>query len=177
MVPRKTSSNSKAPGTRGSGRRTWGRAQDDERGDPYRLKEKPSEPAVCDGCGVIHQHGRWQWGETVSGAHRLTCPACRRIKDDVPAGVVSLSGKFLLQHHDEIMHIIKAQEQAENTEHPMNRIMDIEAEKADTITVRTTDVHLPRRIGESIERACHGTLAEHFDEDGYFVRVNWHRDE
>ena len=37
----------------------------------------------------------------------------------------------------------------------------------------TTDIHLPRRIGEAVKRAFHGTLDEHFDEGGYFVRVNW----
>jgi hypothetical protein len=36
----------------------------------------------------------------------------------------------------------------------------------------TTDIHLPRRIGEAVGRAFHGNLNEDFDEGGYFVRVN-----
>lgn len=177
MTQRNTPKKPSSLGTRDSGRRVWGRAQQAD-GDPYRLKAKPSEPAVCSGCGAVYHHGRWQWGEAAKDAHQLTCPACHRIEDDVPAGVVTLSGKFLQQHGDEIMHLIKAQEHAENSEHPLNRVMDIERdEKAGTTTVRTTDVHLPRRIGDAIRSAYRGTLAEHFDEDGYFVRVNWHRDD
>ena len=55
---------------------------------------------------------------------------------------------------------------------PLNRIMTIE-EDAESITINTTDIHLPRRIGETIKRAFHGKLEAHFEEDGYFVRVNW----
>lgn len=39
--------------------------------------------------------------------------------------------------------------------------------------ITTTDIHLPRRIGEAVKRAYHGNLKEHFEEDGYFVRVDW----
>ena len=41
------------------------------------------------------------------------------------------------------------------------------------IVIQTTDIHLPRRIGEAAERAFHGSLEEQFDERGYFVRVDW----
>jgi hypothetical protein len=39
--------------------------------------------------------------------------------------------------------------------------------------ISTTDIHLPRRIGEALKRAFHGELDMHFDEAGYFVRVDW----
>ena len=64
------------------------------------------------------------------------------------------------------------QEEAEKSEHPLNRIIKID-EDADGIVINTTDIHLPRRIGEAVERAFHGSLNENFDEGGYFVRVNW----
>ena len=41
------------------------------------------------------------------------------------------------------------------------------------IVINTTDIHLPRRIGEAVTRAFHGEIEAHFEEDGYFVRVNW----
>lgn len=37
--------------------------------------------------------------------------------------------------------------------------------------MNTTDIHLPRRVGEAVERAYSGTLKTHFDEGNYFVRV------
>ena len=68
--------------------------------------------------------------------------------------------------------LARHQEEVEKREHPLNRIMSIE-EDAESITIATTDIHLPRRIGETVRRAFHGKLDAHFEEDGYFVRVNW----
>ena len=45
------------------------------------------------------------------------------------------------------------------------------------ITVTTTDIHLPRRIGEALTSAFEGKLDLTYDEDGYFLRVGWHRDD
>jgi len=69
-----------------SDRRIFGRAQEDHIHDPYQVKHKPHEPAVCDGCGAIYHQGRWQWGAaSPEGAHRaIARPAgelpmhCRR---------------------------------------------------------------------------------------------------
>ena len=155
-----------------SGRRIFGRAQDDPRQDPYQLRHKPKEPAVCFGCGAIYHRGRWQWGAKPEGAHDADCPACRRIADAMPAGVVTLHGPAALAHKDEIIGLAKNEEKAEHAEHALNRIMSIsEAENA--IEIRTTDIHLPRRLGEAVKRAFHGEVAMHFDEAGYFVRVDW----
>jgi hypothetical protein len=41
--------------------------------------------------------------------------------------------------------------------------------------IKTTDVHLPRRIGDAMHRAFHGNLELKYDEGNYFVRVNWER--
>jgi hypothetical protein len=71
-----------------------------------------------------------------------------------------------------MIHLVRHQEEAEKPEHPLNRIISV-VEDAEGIVVNTTDIHLPRRIGEAIKRAFHGSLEENFDEDAYFVRINW----
>lgn len=43
------------------------------------------------------------------------------------------------------------------------------------LVIKTTDIHLPRRIGEAMHRAFHGELHVHYDEENYFVRVEWWR--
>jgi hypothetical protein len=68
--------------------------------------------------------------------------------------------------------LARHQEEAEKGEHPLNRIINID-EDADGIVINTTDIHLPRRIGEAVERAFRGSLIEDFDQGGYFVRVKW----
>ncbi len=42
--------------------------------------------------------------------------------------------------------------------------------------VSTTDIHLPRRIGEALKRAYDGMLELDYDEDGYFLRASWTRE-
>jgi hypothetical protein len=157
------------------GRRRWGRAQYDRILDPYKMTHKSHGPAVCTQCGAVYVHGRWQWGERPEEAAATICQACHRINDHYPAGIVTLAGPLVASHRDEITRLVRHQEQIEKPEHPLNRIISVEQEGPDRLVVETTDIHLPRRIGEAMARAYKGELTEHFDEGGYFVRVNWNR--
>jgi hypothetical protein len=67
-------------------------------------------------------------------------------------------------------------ERAERIEHCQNRIMTIEEAAHDELVITTTDIHLPRLIGETIRRAFHGDLRIHYDEMNYFVRAEWRGD-
>ena len=166
----KSSRQSPQPGQ--AGRRIAGRAQRDHILDPYQAQLKLREPTICRQCGAVYHHGRWQWGPPPSGAHEDLCPACRRINDRFPAGTVTLHGDIVRQRKDEIIGLARNEESAEKGEHPLNRIVDI-GETNEGLVISTTDIHLPRRIGEALKRAHHGELTMHFDEGGYFVRVDW----
>jgi hypothetical protein len=159
-----------------AGSRHAGRAQQDHIIDPYKLPGKPKEPAVCPQCHAVFHRGRWQWTTPPAGAQELLCQACHRINDHYPAGVVTLTGPSVAAHADEMIRLIRHEEEAERPEHPLNRIMSIEREAADRVVISTTDIHLPRRIGDALRRTYHGVVKEHFDEGGYFVRINWQRD-
>jgi hypothetical protein len=86
---------------------------------------------------------------------------------------VTLHGDIARKLKDEVIGLARNEEAAEKGEHPLNRIVDI-GETHEGLVISTTDIHLPRRIGEALKRAFHGELAMHFDEAGYFVRVDWH---
>ena len=159
-----------------AGRRKSGRAQKDPIQDPYHAKAKHSGPGECPQCDAVYVQGRWQWGLAPKGADSVLCPACRRIIDRVPAGIVTLTGASVRTHGKEMIRLARHQEETEKKEHALNRIIAIDEEAPDKVVITTTDIHLPRRIGETIERAYHGKLKEDFDEDGYFVRVDWHND-
>jgi hypothetical protein len=45
----------------------------------------------------------------------------------------------------------------------------------DRVTITTTDLHLPRRIGEALHRAHDGELTIDHEKQAYLVRVSWSR--
>ena len=158
-----------------STRRISGRAQQDHILDPYQRQKKLHEGTVCPQCGAVYRDGRWRWVAGAEGAVEELCAACHRINDEYPAGIVTLRGDFAREHKEEMIHLARHQEEAEKKEHPLNRIISIE-EDAQGVVINTTDIHLPRRIGEAVKRAFHGEIEENFEKDGYFVRVNWTRE-
>jgi hypothetical protein len=91
----------------------------------------------------------------------------------MPAGIVTVHGDFAKRHKAEMMGLMRNEAAAENGEHPLNRIIDI-AETEEGLTVNTTDIHLPRRLGEALQAAFKGSLDMHFDDEAYIARIDWH---
>ena len=153
-----------------SGRRIAGRAQRDHILDPYQAQQKLREPTACRQCGAVYHRGRWQWSAKPEGAHEALCPACRRINEHLPAGIVTVGVDLAVQYRDEIIALARHAEAAEKPEHPMNRIAAIE-ETEEGLVISTTDIHLPRRIGDAVKNACRAKVDVQFDPENYFVRV------
>jgi hypothetical protein len=158
------------PQRRGAGRRIAGRAQQDHILDPYQRQQKLHEGTFCPQCGAVYHSGRWQWMAKTEAAREELCAACRRIADKFPAGIVTLKGPFDAERKEELIRLARHEEEAEKQEHPLNRIMSIEQDEQ-AVVINTTDIHLPRRIGEAVKRAFHGDFEADFDKDVYFVRV------
>ncbi len=140
--------------------------------DTYKMRGKLPEPTVCPQCGALFRKGRWAWGPRPARAHEELCPACHRIRDNYPAGILDLSGPFLEGHKEEILHAVRNQEEQAKQEHPLCRIIKIE-EKEEGIVITTTDTHLPRRIGEALWHAYHGELDLHYGQDPRLIRMSW----
>lgn len=142
--------------------------------DTYRNRGKISKSAVCSECGAVYRNSRWTWGDKPSDAHEELCAACHRITDRCPAGILTLSGSFLREHRAEIINLIHNEEKKEKGEHPLHRVMGID-EGDEEIVITTTDIHLPRRIGEALHSAYGGELNFHYRKESYFLRINWKR--
>ena len=142
--------------------------------DAYGLRGKLSDPTACEVCGALYRDGRWLWGSPPADAARTRCPACRRIEDNYPAGIVSLSGAFVGAHAEEIEHLARHVEEREKKEHALKRIMALKSED-DTIVVTVTDEHLARGIGEAVKHAYQGELDYRFSEAENVLRVEWKR--
>ncbi|MFO0707784.1 MAG: BCAM0308 family protein [Nitrospira sp.] len=144
----------------------------ENRNDSYKQTGKLIEPTVCSGCNAVFHKGRWSWATPPVGAHETLCPACHRVKDKYPKGILTIKGTFADQQSEQVMGVIKNAETKENKEHPLARIMSIDR-KPEGLVVSTTDSHLPRQIGEALKHAYHGELDLHYGKDEDLLRVTW----
>lgn len=149
--------------------------------DPYREVASLPEPALCSRCGAVWRKGKWsRSADTLrdvlrwSKPHPAVCPACRRIQDSYPGGVVSLQGSFLTTHRQEILNRVRNEEAAARK--PLDRIMTIEEGRRSGLVVHTTSERLARRIGRAVQKAYGGTLQVRFAPEEKLVRVTWRRD-
>ena len=84
--------------------------------DPYNPRKGPLDVGVCPECHAISRKKRWYLDEAEyvalvrTGAVMRRCPACRKIADGFPSGVVTLRGEFLRTHRDEILTIVRNEE-------------------------------------------------------------------
>lgn len=120
--------------------------------------------------------GRWQWGDAPADATAHRCPACNRIHDRVPAGILTLGGTFYQTHREEIDHLVHNLEAKEKAEHPLERIMDIETtEEGSQTVINLTSIHLTKGIGEALHHAYQGQFEFQFAEEDGVMRAAWTR--
>jgi hypothetical protein len=143
--------------------------------DLYGLQGKLADPSACPRCGAAYVEGRWSWKPAPLEAARVDCPACRRIADGYPAGIVTIAGEFARAHRAEIESRLRHVEESERNEHPLKRIMAIEADGGD-LRVTTTDARLARSFGSALRRAFHGKLEQPRPDDQGPARIRWTRD-
>jgi len=144
--------------------------------DVYQEKGGVKGAVYCS-CGAVFSNKRWHHTDTGPGQHEgdeIICPACRRIADHNPAGIVILSGDFLAEHESEIHNLINNTAQSAAIKNPLGRVMDISTDR-DGITVTTTDVKLAQKIGRDVFKAHGGQLHFIWSHAEAPVRVTWFR--
>lgn len=147
---------------------------DQARIDPYQSRKKLPDPTRCPTCKAVFLKGRWTWQTVPEPVNEELCPACRRIQERVPAGVLNLSGDFLASHRVEIENLIQNVEALEKERHPLERLMATRANE-DGLRVETTGVHIARRIGDALKDAYQGDLDIEYLDGQYKVRIDWRR--
>jgi NMD protein affecting ribosome stability and mRNA decay len=153
----------------------------DRTNDSYIPRKGSPEAGVCPDCHAISRKKRWYVDEAEyevlarSGAPLRRCPACRKIADGFPSGVVTLRGRFLQIHRDEILTVAQNEERRARGINPLERIMSLR-EGDDGMEILTTDEKLAQRIGREIRKAFRGTVDYKWSEDASLLRVTWVRD-
>ena len=150
--------------------------------DPYLMDMPPDEVAICRECHAVYANGLWKLEEQakkdLDNAKKTTdtlCPACKKTRDRMPGGIVTLSGGFLDQHEDEIVGLINHENEGAMSINPLERIMDTERRDSE-ITILTTNEKLAQRIGRAVHKAYGGEVEYKWSKGTKLARVNWHRD-
>jgi len=144
--------------------------------DPFVETRKPKEHSCCPHCGATVHQGRWSWHQALERAAALTCPACRRIAERLPAGELKLSGPFLAEHHDEVMQLLLHNEQRYRSEHPLERLMWIESNDLSGATlIAFSGHHITRGLAQRLQDAYGGCLSGDNVPPGSMLQLHWHR--
>lgn len=151
--------------------------------DPYIPKKSAPSVSVCPDCRAICRNKRWFMDETEYKALtrkgavpvRRRCPACRKIADGFPAGLVTLRGGFIREHRQEILNLVRNEEKRAMGINPLGRILHLK-ESEDGLEVATTGEKLAQRIGREVHKACSGTVEYKWSEDSKLLRVHWERE-
>ena len=144
--------------------------------DVYLEKAKIHEPTLCTECGSLYIKGRWTWEKTNKELYKSTCPACKRIADNYPAGTIEIGGSFFNEHKSEITNLIRNIEKQEKSEHALERIIRTKIIRGKMV-VTTTGIHLARRIGEALSRSYKGDFSFQYLDADKGIRVHWERNE
>lgn len=150
--------------------------------DAYWNKAQPKDHSYCKKCHAIFHNKHWFFDEPKLKAlkadgkrHEVVCPACQKIQDRFASGTVRLSGEFLKGHREEILNLVKNEEQRAMGMNPLERIIQISS-RGREIEVTTTHEKLAQRIGKSLHRAFSGEVDYRWSRGEKMARVNWSRD-
>ncbi|WP_305045811.1 BCAM0308 family protein [Geoalkalibacter sp.] len=149
--------------------------------DPYVPEAGLREPAICESCNALYRNRRWQMdaeGAAAESANpqvqRVTCPACQKIAERYAEGVVTLRGRYLWEHEEEIRNILRNEENRAMAKNPLQRIMRMERE-GDELIIETTEEKLAEHLGRALHSAHQGELSVTWSKEHSLCRVNWER--
>ncbi len=142
----------------------------------YQARGGMSGEVRC-GCGAILLNKSWHQGTPHASDAEQTatvCPACQRIADHNPAGIVTLSGRFLSEHQPEIDQLLMTLTEHEAARNPLCRVMERCSDTGST-TITTTNTQLAQKIGRTLFKTYGGDLHYRWGHGEELVRVAWTR--
>jgi NMD protein affecting ribosome stability and mRNA decay len=149
--------------------------------DPYLPKGGSHDMAECKHCQSIYHNKRWYRKEgfdthkmSLSSTRMVICPACQKIKDNFPGGIVTLTGDFLQEHKKDILNLIRNEEERARDVNPLERIIKINNDSKKT-EISTTNEKLAQRIGRKIKKAFSGEVEYKWSQGTKLLRVVWSR--
>ena len=140
------------------------------------------DDTVCTRCGAVVQNQHWTLDEARrdlivaagSPVNSVVCPGCKITVERNPRGILKLAGDYWPQHRDDILNLVRNEENAGMRDNPLERVIDIR-EEAGCLIIETTREKLAQRIGRAVHSAHKGELEYQWPDGDRLVRVNWER--
>ena len=138
---------------------------------------------VCPKCGAIWDGDRWVpepeeklLAEFSRKQHCAElCPGDLRLEKRQVEGVVTLKGKFLASHRDDINNLVARVARDGRRRNVAARVFQT-VEENESLLIETTDEHLAERMGKEVVKAFKGDLEIKWQKKDTFARVTWQRD-
>ena len=129
---------------------------------------------VCTECHAVFDGRKWNSDPQLSRhdadrSEKTLCTACKRVRDKVALGTVYLDGEVLTSRTDEIIRMIRRQEEIERDRNYSSRILDINR-KGRKMTVRTVNSKLAIHIARQFKKAFKGRIEIFKDTPGHRPR-------
>jgi NMD protein affecting ribosome stability and mRNA decay len=110
---------------------------------------------------------------TAATTRKALCPACRKIRDHYPEGIVTLRWPDLDEHEAEIRGLIVNEEARALAVNPLARVMKIVTFSEQEMEIQTTSDQLAQRIGRELVRAFGGKATYRWAHKDMLLRVEW----
>lgn len=136
------------------------------------------EPAVCVGCGAVYTRKTWRSSAPrrllafLEGAGRVSCPACRQVREGRGYGQVQLRGEWLQAHEEEVRRRISAVESRARHTQPERRLVTM-AKRSDGLELTTTSQKLAHRVTRELQKAFGGTSTYSWSDRDGSLRATW----
>ncbi len=147
--------------------------------DPYAMLRAPKGPVICRTCKAVYAKKRWVVDKAAARklaasprTHQLVCPACQKIRDRYPEGIVTLTWSGLKGREKEIRRLIGHVEARAVSVNPLERVMKV-VRRRNEMEVQTTNDRLAQRIGRELVRAYQGTVKYTWAHRDMLLRVVW----
>lgn len=129
---------------------------------------------ICTECQAVFNGKTWNSSHKLSEEKVATlkptlCTACKRIRDNIVFGTVHLEGKALSARPDEIMRMIRREEEIERSHNYCSRILDIKRDGR-KMTIRTVNSSLAIHIAKQFKKTFKGRLDIYKDTPGHRPR-------
>ena len=151
--------------------------------DPYLPRGASQKTSVCEGCHSVYKKKRWyadrdlyEAAVIIPDTATTVCPACLKIRDNFPGGIVTLKGDYVLPHKQDLLNLVKNEEERARGFNPLERVMSIKENGHGSIVINTTNEKLAQRLGTAIKKAFRGVVSYRWSHDNKLARVDWTRE-